>query len=128
MPGIGFGELILIMFVALMVFGPRRLPEIGRTIGRVLNELRKATDELKNTIDREVRVDEFKQNTPANILAPVQSISRTEPPLAVLPVEPLHAVPVETAIETEPMHVTESAEPVVIHDSSPSTATPSLAE
>src|SRR5260370_10434563 len=108
MPGIGFGELILIMFVALMVFGPRRLPEIGRMIGKVLGELRKATDELKNTIDREVRVDEFKQITPASILARVQSISRSEPPPAVVPAEPVQAMPVETGVVVEPMRGTES--------------------
>jgi sec-independent protein translocase protein TatB len=124
MPGISFGELILIMFVALMVFGPRRLPEIGRMIGKVLNELRKATDELKYTIDREVRADEFKQVTPANVLAPVQSISRTEPPTA----EPLHVVPDEPAVETEPMHATEPAESVSLHDSHPSMPEPSQAE
>jgi Tat protein translocase TatB subunit len=124
MPGISFGELILIMFVALMVFGPRRLPEIGRMIGKVLSELRKATDELKYTIDREVRADEFKQTTPASILAPVESISRTEP----TPAEPLHALPVETAVETEPMHATDPAEPVSIHESHPSTPAPSQAE
>jgi TatA/E family protein of Tat protein translocase len=76
---LGFPELMLIMFVALIVFGPRRLPEIGRTLGKALGEFKKATDELKNTIEREVRVEELKQITPANIMASPQSVSRSEP-------------------------------------------------
>jgi len=88
---LGFPELMLIMFVALIVFGPRRLPEIGRTLGKALGEFKKATDELKNTIEREVRVEELKQITPANIMAspqPVsQSVSRNEPLVVATPVE-----------------------------------------
>lgn len=76
---LGFPELMLIMFVALIVFGPRRLPEIGRTLGKALGEFKKATDELKNTIEREVRVEELKQITPSNLMASPQSVSRSEP-------------------------------------------------
>ena len=50
---LGVPELILIFAVALIVFGPRRLPEIGRTLGKALGECKRATDELKNTIERE---------------------------------------------------------------------------
>lgn len=75
---LGFPELMLIMFVALIVFGPRRLPEIGRTLGKALGEFKKATDELKNTIEREVRVEELKQVMPS-MVTPFQSVSRTEP-------------------------------------------------
>jgi sec-independent protein translocase protein TatA len=91
---LGFPELMLIMFVALIVFGPRRLPEIGRTLGKALGEFKKATDELKNTIEREVRVEELKQITPANIMAAPQSVSRSEP------------VPVTVIAEAEPAPVT----------------------
>ena len=58
---LGFPELILIFIVALIVFGPKRLPEIGRTLGKALGEFKKATDDLKNTIEREVQVEELKQ-------------------------------------------------------------------
>jgi TatA/E family protein of Tat protein translocase len=93
---LGLPELMLIMFVALIVFGPRRLPEIGRTLGKALGEFKKATDELKNTIEREVRVEELKQITPANLMASPQSVSRSEP----LPVTPV------TIVEAEPAPVT----------------------
>jgi sec-independent protein translocase protein TatA len=46
---IGPTELIVILVIALIVFGPKRLPEIGRTMGKSLRELRKATDDIKGT-------------------------------------------------------------------------------
>ena len=54
---LGLPELMLIFIVALIVFGPKRLPEIGRTLGKALGEFKKATDDLKTTIEREVRVE-----------------------------------------------------------------------
>ena len=87
---LGVPELLLIMVVALIVFGPRKLPEIGRTLGKALAEFRKATDDLKNTIEREVRVEELKKIGPS-LMTPLESVSRTEPspaPPVVPPVEP----------------------------------------
>lgn len=48
--GIGFGELILILIVGLIVFGPSKLPELGRSIGSMLKEFRKAQDSLSSSI------------------------------------------------------------------------------
>jgi|SRR5215212_1256140 len=80
MLGIGVPEIIMILVIALIVFGPRKLPEVGRTLGKALGEFRKATDDLKNTIEREVRVEELRQLHPANLMAPlVETVSRTEP-------------------------------------------------
>ncbi|HEY3054325.1 MAG TPA: TatA/E family twin arginine-targeting protein translocase [Thermoanaerobaculia bacterium] len=76
--GLGVPELVLIFIVALIVFGPKRLPEIGRTLGKALGEFKKATDELKNTVEREVRLDELRQITPP-LITPVETVSRTEP-------------------------------------------------
>ncbi|MGH2546415.1 MAG: Sec-independent protein translocase subunit TatA/TatB, partial [Actinomycetota bacterium] len=42
MPSLGFGEILIILILALVIFGPRRLPEMGRTIGRSMRELRRA--------------------------------------------------------------------------------------
>jgi len=75
---IGVPELILIFAVALIFFGPRRLPEIGRTLGKALGEFKRATDELKNTIEREVHVEELKQIGPS-LVTPVSTVSRSEP-------------------------------------------------
>jgi sec-independent protein translocase protein TatA len=51
---IGMPELILIFIVALLVFGPRKLPEIGRSIGKGLAEFKRASDDLKKTIEHEI--------------------------------------------------------------------------
>lgn len=51
MPSLGFGEIVLILLLALIIFGPRRLPEMGRTIGRSLREFRRATADLRQELD-----------------------------------------------------------------------------
>lgn len=51
---IGMPELILIFVVALLVFGPKKLPEIGKSIGKGLAEFKRASDELKKTIEQEI--------------------------------------------------------------------------
>jgi len=55
---LGFPELILIFFVALIVFGPRKLPEIGKSIGRALGEFRRATNDLKSSLEEDVMTSE----------------------------------------------------------------------
>jgi TatA/E family protein of Tat protein translocase len=55
---IGMPELIVIMVIALIIFGPRKLPELGRSLGRSLNEFKRASNELKHTLDEEIRVEE----------------------------------------------------------------------
>ena len=52
---IGVPELIIIFIVALIVFGPKKLPELGKSLGKGLAEFRKASNELKSTIEQEVR-------------------------------------------------------------------------
>jgi Tat protein translocase TatB subunit len=52
---LGFQELLLITAVVLLVFGPKRLPEVARTMGRCLSLLREATDDVKGTLMREVK-------------------------------------------------------------------------
>jgi Tat protein translocase TatB subunit len=53
--GIGFPELLLILALALVVIGPKRLPDIARALGRGFTEFKRATDELKTTFNDEVR-------------------------------------------------------------------------
>jgi sec-independent protein translocase protein TatA len=57
-PSIGMPELMIILVIALIIFGPRKLPELGRSLGRSLQEFRRASNELKNTLDEEIRVEE----------------------------------------------------------------------
>ena len=59
---IGTQELLLIGLCALIFFGPRKLPEMARTIGKYMAEFRKATSEFKETWEKEVNFDEFKED------------------------------------------------------------------
>jgi sec-independent protein translocase protein TatA len=65
---LGVPELIFIFALALLIFGPRKLPEIGRTIGRGLSEFRKASTDLKRSINAEMIEDELRQSDPRSVL------------------------------------------------------------
>jgi TatA/E family protein of Tat protein translocase len=54
---LGSSELLVILIVALIVFGPRKLPELGRSLGKGLGEFKRASDEFKQTWEREVNLD-----------------------------------------------------------------------
>ena len=53
---IGTSELMVILFVALIIFGPRKLPEMGRSLGKALHQFREASDSLKRTWEAETMV------------------------------------------------------------------------
>jgi sec-independent protein translocase protein TatA len=57
---IGMPELIIIFVIALIIFGPRKLPELGRSLGKSLAEFKKASNELRNTLEEEIRIEEQK--------------------------------------------------------------------
>ena len=57
---IGPAELILIFVIALLVFGPKKLPEIGRSVGKALREFKKTSDEIKGRIEEEIEASEIK--------------------------------------------------------------------
>jgi len=67
---LGWPETVFIFFLALILFGPKKLPELGRTVGKALTEFRRASSELKSTLDREMKnleqeseIKEFKEIT-----------------------------------------------------------------
>ena len=55
---IGMPELIIIFVIALIIFGPRKLPELGRSLGKSIAEFKKASNELKSTLEEEIRLEE----------------------------------------------------------------------
>ena len=58
---IGMPELVIILVIALIIFGPRKLPELGRSLGKSLGEFKRASNELRNTLEEEVRVEEQRE-------------------------------------------------------------------
>jgi Tat protein translocase TatB subunit len=64
--GIGMPELMLIFVLALLVFGPKELPRIARTLGKAMAELRRASDELRDGIQREIELAERAETPPAS--------------------------------------------------------------
>ena len=56
---IGGGEILMILVLALLLFGPRRLPQIGKTLGRTLSEFRRATNDLKHNLEHEVALEDL---------------------------------------------------------------------
>jgi sec-independent protein translocase protein TatA len=59
---IGMQELIIIFVIALIIFGPRRLPDLGKSLGRSIAEFKRASNDLRNTLEEEIRVDEQRQS------------------------------------------------------------------
>lgn len=58
MGSVGFPEILLILLLALLLFGPKKLPEIGRTIGRAIREFRKATRDVTSSFEESLKDDE----------------------------------------------------------------------
>jgi TatA/E family protein of Tat protein translocase len=78
---VGVPELIIIFTIALIIFGPRKLPELGKSLGKSLAEFKRASNELKNTLDEEIRMEERR------------STERQEPPRVAAPAEPVLHTP-----------------------------------
>jgi TatA/E family protein of Tat protein translocase len=75
---LGFPEMIFIFLLALIIFGPRKLPEIGRQLGRALNEFKRASNEFKAQIESEISqldVDTNQQILPSSFEAPAGTVS-----------------------------------------------------
>jgi sec-independent protein translocase protein TatA len=90
---IGPTELLVILLIALVVFGPKRLPEIGKTVGKSLREFRKATDDIKSELN--LSADEDGNDDPFTGTFPISDTAASLP--ATSP-----AGPVEGSGEADP--------------------------
>ena len=86
---LGGPELFLIFVVALIVFGPRKLPEIGKSLGKMMAEFRRASNDFRSTIESEVEAEKIRDSL------------RIEPP-KVEPVSPAQAFPEGASASPEP--------------------------
>lgn len=101
---LGVPELIFIFVLALLIFGPKRLPEMGRTIGKALGEFRRATSDLKSSFDAEMSLEDEPQPTYRRPPAP----KRPEPDR---PDRPAQEAPRPAEATEQPAKPTESPEP-----------------
>ena|SRR6516162_4496136 len=103
---IGFQEMLVIGVLALLVFGPGKLPELGRMIGRALREFRKASDEFRATVETNLHI-----NDPEPIIAPT-------PAPETAPALPVETGAVSTSVEPAPVVAVEPGEPYCAQRSS----------
>jgi sec-independent protein translocase protein TatB len=126
------GEMVFLFFLALILFGPKKLPEIGRQIGRFMNEFRRASNEFRSQIESEINASEYGTNP--QILPPTQAplgslASRifNPPPAEQLEAAETQAADTETASAVEVQHAAVAPEnapvlgtaPALSHNPSP---------
>ncbi len=104
--GLGFGEIVIILVLALVLLGPQKLPEVAKQLGKGFRDFKRATDDLKGQFERELYADESKAHRP-----------RIAPPTAAAPVAAAAPQPVPPAsIDNVPgldAALAEPASPVV---------------
>jgi TatA/E family protein of Tat protein translocase len=99
---IGMPELIIIFVIALIIFGPRKLPELGRSLGKSLAEFKRASTELRSTLEEEIRLDEQRAALDATKAAVASATATT-------PAAPATAAPIHPVEPAEPHKVDQPA-------------------
>jgi sec-independent protein translocase protein TatB len=95
----GFSETIFLFFLALLIFGPKKLPEIARQAGKILNELKRASNEFKAQIESEISQLDMDQQR--QILPPAEPPAGAVATLAGAPSKPA-GVTLEASSEAVP--------------------------
>lgn len=71
--GIGATEMVLILVVALLVFGPKRLPDLARSLGKGMAEFRRASNDLRHTLQEAEREADLPQDSTPNRIKPPET-------------------------------------------------------
>jgi sec-independent protein translocase protein TatB len=108
--GLGFGEIVVILVLALVLLGPQKLPEVAKQLGKALRDFKKASDDLKGQFEQELYADERKaaraRIAPPTAAAPVPAAApQPVPPASVDNVPGLDAAlaePAPTTVATAP--------------------------
>jgi Tat protein translocase TatB subunit len=112
--GLGFGEILVILVLALVLLGPQKLPEVAKQLGKGFRDFKKATDDLKGQFEQELYADERKAARP-----------RIAPPTAAAPVPAVPPGPVPPAsVDNVPGLDAALAEPVPPPPAASPTAAP----
>ena len=82
---IGMPEMVVIAVIALIIFGPRKLPELGKSLGKSIAEFKRASNELKNTLEDEIRTEELQDARKSAQVPPSPSVPSSTPAPAVPP-------------------------------------------
>ena len=97
---IGLQEMLIIGVIALLVFGPSKLPELGRMFGRAMREFRRASDEFRSTVETNLHI-----NDPEPYMAPPSPVSSESSATSSLPSEsevaPAESAPAPASVTTE---------------------------
>ena len=102
---IGLQELLVIGVLALLVFGPSRLPELGRMFGRAMREFRRASDEFRTTVETNLKINEpdpIIASTPIETPSPSTGVTETLPSETEATSAEMASAPAPVAIATEP--------------------------
>jgi TatA/E family protein of Tat protein translocase len=79
MGSIGMPEMVVIAVIALIIFGPRKLPELGKSLGKSIAEFKRASNELKTTLEEEIRTEELQEARKSAQVPPSASVAPSTP-------------------------------------------------
>jgi sec-independent protein translocase protein TatA len=75
MGNIGFPEMVVLFVLAMLIFGPKRLPELGKSLGKGISEFRRASSDLRNSIEREIESAEIPKNPIKEVVDDVKQVA-----------------------------------------------------
>jgi sec-independent protein translocase protein TatA len=95
---IGMPELVIILVIALIIFGPRKLPELGRSLGKSIGEFKKASNELRSTLEEEIRIEEQRDQKKTMRAEQDSAIAAAATPPSATPVPPATPIPADDTV------------------------------